>query len=272
MRPAILLPATADTWDEQRRRAVLLHELAHVARFDCLSQWAACAMRAVYWMHPGAWWLVSRLRLDREFACDDLVLAAGAPPAEYARHLLDIAYTFGGGRAPALAVRMARRSQIEGRLRALLDDIAHASRAVAAGTRGHDHRRVRGAAAAGEHDLAHRGPARRRAGCRDRVCREAPATLLSPATPHAHTADVGARTAEVTATASRTATARVTVARPVGCGSRRGECRAVRFDGCRGLHLGGAARHERRRQHPAVHAAGPLAATAAASRSRRSKG
>ena len=79
-------------------------------------------MRAVYWMHPGAWWLVSRLRLDREFACDDLVLAAGAPPVEYARHLLDIAYTFGGGRAPALAVRMARRSQLEGRLRALLDD------------------------------------------------------------------------------------------------------------------------------------------------------
>ena len=122
LRPAILLPAAADTWDEERRRAVLLHELAHVARFDCLAQWAACAMRAVYWMHPGAWWLVSRLRLDREFACDDLVLAAGAPPVEYARHLLDIAYTFGGGRAPALAVRMARRSQLEGRLKALLDD------------------------------------------------------------------------------------------------------------------------------------------------------
>ncbi|AMY08914.1 Regulatory protein BlaR1 [Luteitalea pratensis] len=122
MRPAILLPATADTWDDERRRAVLVHELAHVARLDCLAQWAACAMRAVYWMHPAAWWLVSRLRLDREFACDDLVLAAGAPPVEYARHLLDIAYTFGGGRAPALAVRMARRSQLEGRLRALLDD------------------------------------------------------------------------------------------------------------------------------------------------------
>lgn len=121
-RPAILLPATADTWEQPRRRAVLLHELAHVARLDCLAQWAACAMRAVYWMHPGAWWLVSRLRLDREFACDDLVLAAGARPTEYARHLLDIAYTFGGGRAPALAVRMARRSQIERRLRALLDD------------------------------------------------------------------------------------------------------------------------------------------------------
>lgn len=120
-RPAILVPATADTWDADRRRAVVLHELAHVVRLDCLTQWGACAMRAVYWCHPGAWWLVSRIRLEREFACDDLVLAAGAPPQDYARHLLDIAYAFGGGRAPALAVRMARRSQLEGRLRALLD-------------------------------------------------------------------------------------------------------------------------------------------------------
>lgn len=120
-RPAILLPATADTWQDDRRRAVVLHELAHVARLDCLTQWCACLMRAVYWCHPGAWWVVSRVRLDREFACDDLVLAAGAPPREYARHLLDIAYTLGGGRAPALTVSMARRSQLEGRLKALLD-------------------------------------------------------------------------------------------------------------------------------------------------------
>ena len=37
-RPAILIPATADTWPEDRRRAVILHELAHVARYDCLTQ------------------------------------------------------------------------------------------------------------------------------------------------------------------------------------------------------------------------------------------
>ena len=128
LRPAILLPATADTWKQDRRRAVVLHELAHVARFDCLAQWAACVMRAVYWCHPGAWWVASRLQVDREFACDDLVLAAGAPPREYAGHLLDIAYSFGGGRAPALAVRMARQSQLEGRLRALLDGARHRRR------------------------------------------------------------------------------------------------------------------------------------------------
>ena len=37
-RPSILIPAIADTWSGDRRRAVILHELAHIARRDCLTQ------------------------------------------------------------------------------------------------------------------------------------------------------------------------------------------------------------------------------------------
>jgi beta-lactamase regulating signal transducer with metallopeptidase domain len=120
-RPAILLPAVADTWEENRRRAVLLHELAHVARRDCLTQSLALAARALYWFHPAAWWVVRRLRIERELACDDLVITAGAEARDYAGHLLEIAYSLGSGRAPALAVTMARRRQLEGRLLAALD-------------------------------------------------------------------------------------------------------------------------------------------------------
>ena len=120
-RPAILLPAVADTWEEDRRRAVLLHELAHVARRDCLTQSLALAARALYWFHPAAWWVVRRLRIERELACDDLVITAGAEARDYAGHLLEIAYSLGSGRAPALAVPMARRRQLEGRLLAALD-------------------------------------------------------------------------------------------------------------------------------------------------------
>jgi beta-lactamase regulating signal transducer with metallopeptidase domain len=119
--PVIVIPAIADTWDDDRRRAVLSHELAHVARFDCLTHSLALAACAVYWFHPGVWWASRRVRIERELACDDRVIAAGAEPREYASHLLEIAYSFGGRRAPALAVCMARPRQLEGRMLAALD-------------------------------------------------------------------------------------------------------------------------------------------------------
>jgi hypothetical protein len=121
-RPTILLPAVADAWDLERRRAVLLHELAHVARHDCLIQWLAAGACAIYWFHPAVWWVAHRLRIERELACDDRVLAAGTEPREYAGHLLEIAYSFGNHRAPALAASMARPRQLESRMLAALDD------------------------------------------------------------------------------------------------------------------------------------------------------
>jgi len=119
--PAILIPAVADTWSDDRRRAVLLHELAHVARQDCLTQRMAFAACALYWFHPAVWWAARRLQVERELACDDLVIAAGARAQDYAGHLLDIAYSFGPHRASAIAVGMARSPHLERRLLAMVD-------------------------------------------------------------------------------------------------------------------------------------------------------
>jgi beta-lactamase regulating signal transducer with metallopeptidase domain len=120
-RPTLLIPAVADTWTEDRRGAVILHELAHVARYDCFTQSLAFAACTMYWFHPAAWWVARRLRIERELACDDRVVMAGAQAREYAGHLLEIAYGFGTYRAPALAISMARPRQLEDRMRALLD-------------------------------------------------------------------------------------------------------------------------------------------------------
>jgi beta-lactamase regulating signal transducer with metallopeptidase domain len=120
-RPTIVLPSIADTWSDDRRRAVLLHEMAHVARHDCLTQMMAALACALYWPHPGVWWVAHRLRMERELACDDRVLQVGTCARDYAGHLLDLAYALGGSRVPALAVTMARPRQLEGRMLAILD-------------------------------------------------------------------------------------------------------------------------------------------------------
>ncbi len=121
-RPTIVIPSVADTWSPGRRRAVLLHELAHVARWDCLTQTLAAVVCAFYWIHPMVWWVARRLRVERELACDDRVLTLGAPAREYAGDLLDLAYTLGSRRTPVLAVSMAGSPQIEGRMLAVLDE------------------------------------------------------------------------------------------------------------------------------------------------------
>ena len=121
-RPAILLPAEADAWSAERRRDVLLHELAHVKRHDFMIQLIARIACVVYWFHPLVWLAATRLREERERACDDHVLRAGATPSAYATHLLDIARGLRAAHATSLAtVAMARPAQLATRLIDVLD-------------------------------------------------------------------------------------------------------------------------------------------------------
>lgn len=133
MQPTVLLPAGFATWPASRRRAVLVHELAHVRRWDWATQLGARLACALYWWNPLAWVAARRLREERELACDDLVLTHGTVPSAYAGDLLEIARAFRASPATALAgVAMARRSELAGRLLAVLD-AARSRRSLAPG-------------------------------------------------------------------------------------------------------------------------------------------
>jgi hypothetical protein len=124
-RARLLVPEQATAWPPGQRRDVLLHELGHVQRWDCLIQLLSQLACALYWFNPLAWVAGRRMHVERERACDDLVLNRGAEAPAYARHLLRSV----SSSVPALrlagtavaAVAMARPSTLEERVRAILD-------------------------------------------------------------------------------------------------------------------------------------------------------
>jgi HEAT repeat protein/beta-lactamase regulating signal transducer with metallopeptidase domain len=122
LRPRVVLPSDADAWSEERRRAVLYHELAHVRRGDLVPHFVAWLACALWWFHPLVWVAARRLRAESERACDDLVLALGTRASDYAQHLLQIvsAVRVAHG-VPAAVLPFARRSEFEGRVIAILE-------------------------------------------------------------------------------------------------------------------------------------------------------
>jgi hypothetical protein len=89
--PTVILPECWQRWPQAQLDAVLTHEGEHARRRDPLVQWLALLNRAVFWFHPLAWWLESRLSALAEEACDAAVLARGHDPFEYSEYLLEMA-------------------------------------------------------------------------------------------------------------------------------------------------------------------------------------
>ncbi len=91
VRPRIVLPLDFEEWPREHRRSVLLHEAAHIKRFDCGWQWLTTALRAVYWCHPLVWPMSWSLRDEAELAADERVIRTGVEATDYASSLVEIA-------------------------------------------------------------------------------------------------------------------------------------------------------------------------------------
>lgn len=76
-RPVIVLPRTLlDTLDPDQKRAVLMHELAHVRRRDYVVRWIEAGVLSLFWWNPLAWWACRQLREAEEECCDAWVVWA----------------------------------------------------------------------------------------------------------------------------------------------------------------------------------------------------
>lgn len=121
VQPLIVIPASAEEWTEDRRRAVLLHELAHIRRRDVVLHNLGRIVTVLYWFNPLVWVAAARLRSESERAADDLVLRGGTRASDYADHLLQIVTGTSAFQAPAPVLPFARKREFEGRIMAVLE-------------------------------------------------------------------------------------------------------------------------------------------------------
>lgn len=130
-RRTVLLPDEALEWTEEQRRLVLLHELGHFQRGDLITDALGRIACALHWFNPFAWMLQRQLAVEREYACDALVVQQGARPRDYAMLLWQMASA--SRRRPAsasafLAMASPRVGKLEQRVRRILDSGRKAGR------------------------------------------------------------------------------------------------------------------------------------------------
>ena len=90
VRPVIVIDPRA-AQDPARAEAIIVHELAHVARLDWLGLLLGRAAAALFWFNPLVWMLMHRAHDLSEQAADDVVLRGNVPGADYAEVLVGAA-------------------------------------------------------------------------------------------------------------------------------------------------------------------------------------
>ena len=124
LKPAVVIPEWVMrelSTDEVNQ--ILVHELAHLRRWDDWTNLAQQIIKAVFFFHPAVWWVDKKVALERESACDDVVLAeAASSPRAYAECLTRLAEKSFLHRSVVLAqAALGRIRQVSMRVSRILD-------------------------------------------------------------------------------------------------------------------------------------------------------
>lgn len=88
LRPVILLPlGLLASLPAAQIEAILLHELAHIRRYDYLVNMLQTSVESLLFYHPAVWWISGVIRTEREHCCDDLAVALTSDAQQYATAL-----------------------------------------------------------------------------------------------------------------------------------------------------------------------------------------
>ena len=113
-------PALLDQLTDAELDQVLVHEWAHVARGDALGTLVQRIVHVLAGWHPAVWFAMGRLRMEREMACDEMVVDATGSAKAYAACLTRVATLAQGSRGSYLAVAMLSSPGLTRRVMRLL--------------------------------------------------------------------------------------------------------------------------------------------------------
>ena len=118
LKPVILLPVQVFTGlDEDQLEMIIIHELAHVRRLDCLINYLQVAAETVLYFNPAVWWISRQIRAERELCCDDLAVQISGNKMLYAKALVNLEEM--RQVEPALAMRIDGSTSLLERIRRL---------------------------------------------------------------------------------------------------------------------------------------------------------
>jgi bla regulator protein BlaR1 len=91
LKPVVLFPlALVNQLDNDQVEAILIHELSHIRRNDFLLNLIKTAIETFLFYNPFVWMAGRFIHIEREHACDDLVLKVTGKPLNYAHALLKL--------------------------------------------------------------------------------------------------------------------------------------------------------------------------------------
>ncbi|TDF35540.1 M56 family metallopeptidase [Alteromonadaceae bacterium M269] len=88
LKPVVLVPTSMIVGLTSVQLEMLLaHELAHVKRHDYLINFFQTLVEVLFFFHPCVKWISNRIRVEREYCCDDIAVGCCGNPTAYARAL-----------------------------------------------------------------------------------------------------------------------------------------------------------------------------------------
>jgi beta-lactamase regulating signal transducer with metallopeptidase domain len=91
IKPVILIPVSVFTGIEGKYiEAIVLHELAHIKRYDYFFNIIQIIIETLGFFHPAVWWISNRIRKERENCCDDFAVKITGDKLVYVKSLVKL--------------------------------------------------------------------------------------------------------------------------------------------------------------------------------------